>query len=558
MTQRNVRGAYVTFEHDRAADWDWLAKWQPNVIRYMAPANHNDPNSFGVQRVKRIHETCPDARILLRCWDVDDRNFEAHDAMVADPIAEAERQVDWWAKVFDRVVVAGVPRNLLMAGLNNETGPEKDAALYDYTEAALKFGIQKNVRLGVFVFSVGRPSLKGESDYDIPRFSRLEPLILANGGAIVLHSYMQPEGMYAVWTDEQGNERKDWTYLMGRDLRWLTNVPIIIGEWGIDGLLYNRHPDPKYGNSGWTNFKEWPPSRYADEYVECIRQANPNVIAICPFISDWSDHKWQSFDLIGAYGEFLARKDKCVRDDAAPTPPASTPMWVNVPAGARLRGAPNTSAPILDNIPFAEQVNATGMTELTAGAQWTEVIASNGKQGWILGSLLSPTAPSNPGPTPPVQPPTQPAGDCWTRAREFVRRWEGGWADNPADPGGATMKGITIGTYKRWREAHGQPEPTKDDLRNIPDAETDQIFHDWYWLASGADKLPWPLCLAHFDTAVNAGTGRAQEMLAKSNGNFLAYLGHLLTWYASIDGFETFGRGWIRRRADLLVEASKP
>lgn len=298
MTQRNVRGAYVNFTHDRAADWDWLRKWEPNVIRYMGQGSINDPNSFDVNRVKRIHETCPNATILLRCWEVDDNNFKAHDAMVADPRGTAQRQVDWWTKVIDRAGVVGVPRALLMAGLNNETGPEKDASLYPYTDFALGFATPRAVRLGVLVFSVGRPGLAGESQYDIAYFSQLDNAILANGGAIVLHQYMQPEGMYAVWTDDQGNERKDFTYLIGRDKRWNVKSPIIQGEWGIDGILYNRHPDPVFGNSGWRNFKDlWPPQRYADEYVECVRQAHENTIGICPFIEDWADHKWQSFDL---------------------------------------------------------------------------------------------------------------------------------------------------------------------------------------------------------------------------------------------------------------------
>ena len=232
MTQRNVRGCYMGFEHDRAADWDWLSKWQPNVIRYMAGGNWNDPNSFDVNRVRRIHDTCPDATILLRCWELDDNNFKAHDAMVQDPRGTAEHQVDWWAKVFDRANHAGVPRDRVMAGLNNETGPEKDAALYPYTEHALAMGIQRNVRLGVYVFSAGRPSLPGEGQYTIETFSKLDAAILTNRGAIVLHEYMQPEGMYAVWIDEQGNERKDYTYLIGRHTRWNIKSPIIIGEWG--------------------------------------------------------------------------------------------------------------------------------------------------------------------------------------------------------------------------------------------------------------------------------------------------------------------------------------
>jgi len=173
---------------------------------------------------------------------------------------------------------------------------------------------------------------------------------------------MQPEGMYAVWTDSEGRERKDWTYLMGRDTRWSVKSPIIIAEWGIDGILYNRHPDPTYGNSGWRNFKEeWPPSRYADEYVECIRQAHPNVIGICPFISDFSDRKWQSFDLLDAYGELLARKDLCVKADA-PVPPIDTHIpFVSGPAPPVDTGTP--AQPPTLNVPPTPQPIAPGIIE---------------------------------------------------------------------------------------------------------------------------------------------------------------------------------------------------
>ena len=55
-------------------------------------------------------------------------------------------------------------------------------------------------------------------------------------------------------------------------------------------------------------------------------------------------------------------------------------------------------------------------------------------------------------------------------------------------------------------------------MRAITDAEVERIFYEWYYKASGADKLPWPLNLAQADTAVNAGVERAREMLQKSGG----------------------------------------
>lgn len=168
--------------------------------------------------------------------------------------------------------------------------------------------------------------------------------------------------------------------------------------------------------------------------------------------------------------------------------------------------------------------------------------------------------PTKPTPQPVPQPeptPQPPTGDNFPRAMAFVREWEGGYVDHPSDPGGATNKGITIGTFIRWRVEKGLPTPTKEDLRNLTDAEATDIYREWYWKASGSDKLPWPLALANFDTAVNAGVGRADEMLQKSNGNFLLYMGELIDWYTRIPNFEHFGKAWIRRRADLLKEAAK-
>lgn len=557
MTQRNLRGAYMNFTHDRPADWEWLAKWQPNVIRYMAPGSHTDPTSVAVARVKRLHETCPEATILLRVWDVDDRNFEAHDAMMADPRGEAERQVNWWASVFDRMVAAGIPRERLMAGLNNETGPEKDAALYIYTERALELGTQRAIRLGVYVFSVGRPALAGEAEYDIPAFERLSPAIIANKGARLLHQYMQPEGMYAVWVDDQGNERKDWTYLMGRDLRWTVDVPTIFAEWGLDGLLYNRYPDPKYGNSGWRNFKgDWPPNRYADEYVECVRQANDNVIGICPFISDFADHKWQSFDLIDAYGEFIARKDLCVKEVAPTKPPIDTHLpsistgtpksaYVAVKAGANLRKAPRIDGELITSVPYAEQIQ---VYPDDAGLGWS-LVEYQGNSGYMFSSLFTFVPPvSNPGPTEPVTP----TGDDWGRVWPITLNIEGGLSTDRSDPGNYRPDGTFVGTkFGISALAH----PTLD-IVNLTKEQALEIYRRDYWQGSGADKLPWPLNLLHFDAYVQ-NEAAAKKFLAASGGNPGRYMAERIDWYTRIDNWETQGRGWMRRCATMLREASK-
>lgn len=157
----------------------------------------------------------------------------------------------------------------------------------------------------------------------------------------------------------------------------------------------------------------------------------------------------------------------------------------------------------------------------------------------------------------PVAPEVHPSphGSNWERSLAFVRRMEGGWADNPADPGGATMYGITLGTFTRWRQAQRQGTPSKEDLRAITDAEANRIYWEWYWLASGADKMAWPMCLAHFDLAVNGGVGRAYEAYAAAGHDFLRYMAWRLRWYTRIEGWPLFGSAWVRRCAELLDAA---
>ena len=94
------------------------------------------------------------------------------------------------------------------------------------------------------------------------------------------------------------------------------------------------------------------------------------------------------------------------------------------------------------------------------------------------------------------------------RSLLLVLAHEGGWADHPKDPGGATMKGVTLATFRRYR-----PGASKADLRNISDADLQRIYRDGYWNVIRGDDLPSGLDFAVFDYAVNSGPGRAAKHL---------------------------------------------
>lgn len=71
----------------------------------------------------------------------------------------------------------------------------------------------------------------------------------------------------------------------------------------------------------------------------------------------------------------------------------------------------------------------------------------------------------------------------------FILRWEGGFANDPADRGGATMKGITIGTFTTYRKSKGKPTPTVTDLKNISDQEWGDVFKSLFWDKWCADNI---------------------------------------------------------------------
>ena len=99
------------------------------------------------------------------------------------------------------------------------------------------------------------------------------------------------------------------------------------------------------------------------------------------------------------------------------------------------------------------------------------------------------------------------------RSLTAVLKHEGGWSDHAADPGGATMKGVTIGTYRRYK-----PGATKEDLRNITDAELQRIYRDGYWDKVRGDDLPSGVDYCVMDFAVNSGPARAAIYLQEIVG----------------------------------------
>lgn len=84
--------------------------------------------------------------------------------------------------------------------------------------------------------------------------------------------------------------------------------------------------------------------------------------------------------------------------------------------------------------------------------------------------------------------------------------FEGGYVDDPADPGGATNMGITLRTFQAHAQTLLGVPPTLANLQALSDAQAATLYRALYWNALQADQISLQ-CLAEdlFDFYVNAG-----------------------------------------------------
>lgn len=93
---------------------------------------------------------------------------------------------------------------------------------------------------------------------------------------------------------------------------------------------------------------------------------------------------------------------------------------------------------------------------------------------------------------------------------------EGGWTDDPADRGGQTNLGITLGTFKNTAQRILGVEPTVENLKNLTKEQAAKIYKAEYWdKVKGDDIEPQELANIMFDFAVNSGTGTAAKYLQR-------------------------------------------
>lgn len=142
---------------------------------------------------------------------------------------------------------------------------------------------------------------------------------------------------------------------------------------------------------------------------------------------------------------------------------------------------------------------------------------------------------------------------------------EGGYTNHPADPGGPTNWGITIGDARTyWR-----PNATADDVRRMPKQVAYDIYRKRYADVLQYDQLPAGVDYAILDYGINSGVSRAAKVLqqilkigvdgkiglvtlqatAKADRIWLinAIYNERTSFLKSLKTFGVFGAGWMSR-----------
>jgi len=150
-------------------------------------------------------------------------------------------------------------------------------------------------------------------------------------------------------------------------------------------------------------------------------------------------------------------------------------------------------------------------------------------------------------------------------AVEIILAHEGGYVNDPKDPGGETRFGISKRSYPNI------------DIKTLTRQDAAKIYYRDYWQKIRGDSLPFGVALVLFDIAVNMGVSRAIKALQKAVGvkqdgkfgeqtlaatnalNKNALIEALTTnrvlYYTTLDTWSIYGAGWTGRAIETLSSA---
>lgn len=296
----HVLGVYWSPQHKaQRSDREYIEVLRPPLVRILDP---------GLGDIADVHRVAPDALIALRYWTVDDHDGRAVRDLMADPTGTGVRHAREYRSILDSLQQEAqrtgvrIPRadRLVFNAANEPNQGGEPAQIAAYNVAFLDECTRLGLRAAALCLGVGWPASKSSApkspvDWRPYVDAGLEQAIKRGGHLLELHEYCYKSG-----------PQDGWRWFCGRHLQCPLDVPILLGEVGIDNYVdakrWKREDDARgwVGNVG--------AEQYADMIAYHIRNSDSRVMAALPFITDYRDaSSWASFDTRDAHQALLAR-----------------------------------------------------------------------------------------------------------------------------------------------------------------------------------------------------------------------------------------------------------
>lgn len=500
-------GVFLNPVHGRPTDIDFIRRLQPASVKIINP---------DVQKVADVYAAAPNALIVLRYHP----RSEEHDQAYANPIgtgaSHADADAQMWAEMLQQAQQRGLalPNNVIFCGLNEpHVWTNLDQAIQYYVSYldTLKSHSLRGLALSL---SVGWPANTGpDTPVNWAPYAPVLDAIKRGNHMLGLHEYWSHDG-----------PKTNWRWWAGRYTQCPWDVPILIGECGIDAAVADGNTD--YLKRGWR--AKLTDQQYVAQLAayDAELMKDERIHSAEVFTTDGGREWITSMDTEPAHSAWL---DYATRTPT-PAPATAAPLFALGDVIRALytingRSTPGLTGTVVGQMTPGQMAKVMGGPQSVSGLTWWQT-----QSAWVAQTAVDGT---------PLFEVVKPQSD-WEKAIGFVLRWEGGYANNPNDPGGETNYGISKRSYPDL------------DIRNLTRDQAIAIYERDYWHRSGAANLPWPMSLVHFDSAVNSGVAQANKWLAAANGSATAYAGMRLEFYTQLSTWLVFGLAWVRRVSDLL------
>ena len=129
----------------------------------------------------------------------------------------------------------------------------------------------------------------------------------------------------------------------------------------------------------------------------------------------------------------------------------------------------------------------------------------------------------------------------------IIKKWEGGYSDNPNDRGGATNSGVTLAVYQ---SVYGKSK-TKNDLKKMTNEQWNYIFTKLYWNKWKADEIKnQSIANILVDWVWMSGTGTIKKIQSLFGLTADGIVGNkTISYINSHDQEVVFNKIWNRRKS---------